>query len=115
MVPTNPPELPKPSRTPGEKQKPEFLNPTFYRKYKNDIFLINPFLGPICFEFLSFFLFAAERLAQAWARWPLSAYCHSVLLQAIHCLPSRPDIGPLDGYWVHQALQPHEPRAIQTG
>ena len=47
MVPTSLPELPKPSRTLGKKQKPQFLNPAIYRKIRNkSLFaLINPFLG----------------------------------------------------------------------
>ena len=46
MVPTSLPDLPKPSRTLGKSQKPEFLNPKFYRAIQGKIFifLIDPFL-----------------------------------------------------------------------
>ena len=49
MVPTSLPELPKPSRTPGKSQKPEFVNPKQFRKNKNTylISVLIPFLGPI--------------------------------------------------------------------
>ena len=33
IVPTSLPELPKPYRTSGESQKPQFLNPKFYIKF----------------------------------------------------------------------------------
>ena len=46
MVPTSPPEVPKPSRTSGESQKPKCLNPTFYI-YKSGIFPLSSLLIPL--------------------------------------------------------------------
>ena len=46
MVPTSFPELPKPSRTPGKKQKPGFLNPNILRTNKKQVkFLIYLFFA----------------------------------------------------------------------
>ena len=48
MVPTSPPDLPKPSRTLRKSQKPQFQNPKFQIKIREIflIFLIHPFFGP---------------------------------------------------------------------
>ena len=53
MLPISLPELPKPSRTSGESQKRQFLNPMCCIKIRENSvdFLINPFKGPYMFVY----------------------------------------------------------------
>ena len=74
MVPTSLPELPKPSRTSGESQKPEFLNPKSYMIVRliSLISLLIPLKVPIRGGvFIVYRLSAKERLyLGGWLTYP---------------------------------------------